>query len=285
MADHTTFGIGGPADLFYEAKNAEEVKAAVNAAVENGTPFFILGGGSNLLVADAGYRGLIIKIKCEGWGVKKNSRGRFLVWAEAGVNLQKLVSAAADRGLTGLEFAAGIPGTLGGAIRGNAGAWQQTIGDRLIRVQVFDRKKNRLGWLKKNECGFGYRTSRFKKTGEIILRAEFVLAEEIPATVKKRLSQYRRQRASQPKEPSAGCVFVNPKPEAAGRLIDLCRLKGVKRGEAQISPRHANFIVNLGRAKAADVLKLMNLARKAVKKKFGVVLGEEIQLVGFDKIG
>lgn len=281
LSKHTTFRIGGPADLFYEANNNSEIRDAVTVARKNDVSYFILGGGSNLLVADSGYRGLVIKTSNSSWKVQKINNSRFLVYVEAGTNLQTFVRAMAGEGLAGLEFATGIPGMVGGAVRGNAGAWLQAIGDLLTRVLVLN-KKGETTWLKPEECDFRYRSSRFKTSGDIILAAELVLLRGDPDTIRAKMADIILKRSTQPTEPSAGCVFVNPKPRSAGQLIDQCLLKGVKCGNAEISPKHANFVVNQGNAKAKDVYSLIQQMKTKVKAKFGVDLIEEIQLVGFD---
>lgn len=279
LAEFTTFKIGGPADLFYEAKTTEELIAAVGLARKLGVPYFILGDGSNLLVADEGFRGMIIKIKkSDSFGIEK-----LKIIAEAGVLLNTIVNFSAESSLAGLEFAAGIPGTIGGAVRGNAGAWQQSIGDKVSQVKVLT-PKGKIKWLKTVDCQFGYRQSRFKKSGEIILKVELELGKGDKEEIKRKIAENLEKRKTQPTEPSAGCIFANPKPQSAGELIECCGLKGKRIGDAQISPKHANFIVNLGSAKAKDVLQLIKLAKTAVQKKFGVELKKEIYLLGFDKI-
>ncbi|MGB9706669.1 MAG: UDP-N-acetylmuramate dehydrogenase [Microgenomates group bacterium] len=282
MAKHTTFKIGGPADLFYEARTTKELVEAVKLARKLEIPYFILGGGSNLLVADGGFRGMAIKIKNEKLKIK-NYNKKLKIICEAGLMLSRLVGEAAQKGAGGLEFAAGIPGTVGGAVRGNAGAWQQAIGDKIVRVKILT-PKGKIKWIKAADCQFSYRQSRFKKTREIILGVELELEKGNKKEVEAKIKENLAKRASQPKEPSAGCIFVNPKPLSAGELIDKCGLKGKRIGDAQISPKHANFIVNLGKAKAGEVIKLIKLIKKKVKDKFGINLEEEICFVGFDKI-
>ena len=278
LAKETTFRIGGPADLFYEAKTSDELIAAVKAARQLEVPFFILAGGSKLLVSNEGFRGLVIKIFSSSFSIL-NSRIR----AGAGVPLKQLVVAAADAGLAGLEFAAGIPGTIGGAVVGNAGAWQKNIGSRLKSVYVL-QPNNQLVWLNQKDCHFAYRQSRFKTSGEVIIKVELKLRKGNREIIKKRIIKNLIRRQKQPQEPSAGCIFINPKSKSAGELIEESSLKGKRIGNAQISSQHANFIVNLGQAKANEVLQLIKLAQSVVKKKFGVKLEKEIRLLGFDKI-
>ena len=284
LASHTTFKIGGPADFFVEVEEEEKLLKLIKLLKELKLPYFILGGGSNLLVADEGFRGVVVKIaNCELPALPAGGRiANFKIIAGAGVSLGRLVELAAKNSLTGLEFAAGIPGTVGGAVRGNAGAWGQAIGDRVKRVKVLT-PQGEIKWIGASDCHFSYRQSRFKKTKEIILEVELELEKGNKKEIQEKISQNLAKRATQPKEPSAGCIFVNPKPLVAGELIDKCGLKGKRIGDAQISPKHANFIVNLGKAKAADVNKLIKLIKEKVKEKFGVELEEEIFLLGFDK--
>jgi len=278
LAKHTTFKIGGPADLFIEVTRETELIKLIKLIKKLKIPYFVLGGGSNILVADEGFRGIVIKIaNCE-WRISN-----FRIIAGAGVSLGELVKLAAKNSLAGLEFAAGIPGTVGGAVRGNAGAWQQAIGDRVTRVKVLT-PAGRVKWLKAADCQFSYRQSRFKKTKEVILEVELKLEKGDKKEIEAKIKENLGKRASQPKEPSAGCIFVNPKPASAGELIEKCKLKGKKIGDAQVSPKHANFIVNLGKAKAQEVIKLIKLIKKKVKEKFGINLEEEICFLGFDKI-
>jgi len=276
LAKYTTFKIGGPADFFVEVEKEEELVKLLKLLRELNLPYFILGGGSNLLVADEGFRGIVIKIaNCE----LRITNCKII--AGAGVSLGKLVELSAENSLTGLEFAAGIPGTVGGAVRGNAGAWGEAIGDKVKRVKVLT-PQGEIKWIDASDCQFSYRQSRFKKTKEIIWEVELELEKGDRKEIKEKIEENLAKRASQPKEPSAGCIFVNPKPFPAGELIDKCGLKGKRIGDAQISPKHANFIVNLGNAKAADVIRLIKLIKEKVKEKFGINLEEEVFLLGFD---
>lgn len=278
MSQYTTFKIGGPADLFYEAKTSEEIIKAVKLARRLKTPYFILGEGSNLLVSDQGFRGLVIKIQTSKFKLQNSN-----IISESGAKLKTLVEEATKANLSGLEFVAGIPGTLGGAIRGNAGAWQQNIGDKVLKVRVLT-KEGEIKWLSQKDCQFKYRQSRFSKTGEIILKVELELKREVREKIKRKIEEVLKKREKQPKEPSAGCIFVNPKPLSAGKLIEECGLKGKQIGDAQISLKHANFIVNLGNARAKEALQLIKLAKTNIQKKFGIKLEKEIYLVGFDKM-
>lgn len=278
MAKYTTFKIGGPADLFYEAKTEEELIKAIEAAREIGVPFFILGGGSNLLVGDKGFRGMAIKVQSSKFKVQSLDR-KVLVTVEAGMLISVLLNELTKSSITGLEFMAGIPGTVGGAVRGNAGAWQQNFGDKVTRIKVLTAE-GKVEWREKAVCQFEYRHSRFKRSEEIVLKAELALTFGEKEEIQSRISEILEKRSTLPKEPSAGSVFVNPKPLKAGEMIDECGLKGKQIGGAKISEAHANFIVNTGGAKAADVVALIDLARAKVKEKFGVDLKEEIVRIG-----
>lgn len=278
MAKHTTFHIGGPAAFYYEAKRIDDLVAAIVMARKEELPYFVLGKGSNVLFSDAGYGGLVIKNE----SMKIEIKGSTL-FVESGVSLAEIIKKSAESGLSGLEFAAGIPGSVGGAIYGNAGAWQKTIGEKVNRVLVLDSAGTR-EWLSRSECNFGYRQSRFKKTGEIILSAEFILTAGEPATITQLMEENLDKRKGQPREPSAGSIFVNPKPDSAGRLIEAVGLKGKKLGGAMISSAHANFIINTGGARAEDVIGLIKIAKEKVRNEFEVSLEEEICLIGFDQI-
>jgi len=294
----TTFRIGGPADWFYQAKTMNELVEAVRAARELRINYFILGGGSNLLISDRGFRGLVIAVRDRNYELQRTK-----ILAAAGIPIRQLLEIASENSLGGLEFMAGIPGTLGGAIRGNAGAWQESIGNRVRRVKVLTNE-NEIRWLSHDDCQFEYRQSRFKKRGGIILQAELKLEKANKEKIEKKAKENLSKRLSQPKNPSAGCIFINPRQHlplvssahfshgsmrgeashfSAGKLIESCGLKGRKIGDAQISVKHANFIVNLGKARAEDVLQLIELAQATVQKKFGIRLEIEICLVGFRK--
>ncbi|MBI2450032.1 MAG: UDP-N-acetylmuramate dehydrogenase [Candidatus Nealsonbacteria bacterium] len=286
LKNYTTFRIGGPAEYFCIAKSKEDLIKAINFAQKNKTTFFILGGGSNLLVSDNGYNGLVIKIEnCKLKISARRQAGKICkVIAGAGVTLAKLVSATANASLSGMEWATGIPGaTVGGAIRGNAGAFGTEMKDITKTVTVLEIRNSKFEIRKFNneDCQFGYRDSIFKKNSNlIILSAELEFKkgdkEEIKNKVKEILN-YRR--SSHPKYSSAGSIFKNLENARARDLIEKASLKGKIIGKAQISEQHANFIVNLGGAKAKDVLKLIDLVKKEVKNKFRIEIEEEIQIL------
>jgi len=249
LKNYTTFRIGGPAKYFFVAKTKENLIKVILVAKKLRLPFFILGGGSNLLVSNKGFDGLVIKF---------------------GQPLSNYVS-------RGLEWAAGIPGTIEGAVYGNAGAFCKSMKDAVESVEVFDTKTGKIEIFKNKGCQFGYRDSIFKKKKNlIILSVEIKPGKSNPEKIKEYLD-YRKQR--HPRLPSAGSVFKNIGATPAAILIHRAGLTGKKIGKAQISEKHSNFIVNLGAASAKDVKKLINLAKKSVKKKFGIVLEEEIQFL------
>lgn len=274
MSDYTSFKIGGPADLFYLAETEEELVRVVGEVRGIGVPYFILGNGSNILAGDGGYRGLIIKLSNCELKISENT-----ITAGAGMQISFLLNKCMEESLIGLEFMAGIPGTVGGAVRGNAGAWQQNFGDKIQRVKILS-ENGEIKWIEQNECLFVYRGSRFKYNNEIILAAEIKMEKGEKKETEGQMKTYLEKRKCQPKEPSAGCIFVNPKPRSTGELIEKCGLKGRQIGGAKISEMHANFIVNTGNAKAADVVALIDLVRNEVRSKFNVELKEEIVRIG-----
>ncbi|MBC8449443.1 MAG: UDP-N-acetylmuramate dehydrogenase [Chloroflexi bacterium] len=302
LSRHTTLRIGGPADLFLAVENEEELIAAVCWAREQSLPCLLLGGGSNVLVADEGVRGLVVANRAHGWRQREAISYQLsgighpascilhlascILHLASCVPLSRLARATIGQGLAGLEWAVGIPGTVGGAIVGNAGAHGGCMADSLIAVRVLD-DDGEVRELAAEELGLGYRSSVFKGQGlgdrgkGIILSAEIALQpgerQELEARAAAYLAQRRR---TQPKGLSAGSVFRNPPGDFAGRLIEAAGLKGACHGGAVIAEKHANFIINRGGATAADVLALMALARQRVLERFGVTLELEIELVG-----
>jgi len=279
LAPFTTFKIGGRAKYFFVAHSQQQIIEALEQAQKYHLPFFILGGGSNLLVSDKGFDGLVIKIQNSKIERKDSS-----IIAEAGANLAQLLTIAKNSGLSGLEWAAGIPGTVGGALRGNSGAFGKSIADLVRNVRVFDISTRTIKNYSTKDCLFGYRESIFKKNKElVILSGEFVFDRDSIYEIEKRMKRYLEYRkAKQPLECfSAGCIFKNPEGFSAGKLIEKCSLKGKRKGGAQISKKHGNFIINLGNATSQDVMFLITLAKEEVKRKFGIELEEEIEFLGF----
>ena len=280
LSKHTSYGIGGPADFLAAVKSIEQLCAWVALARELEQPFMVWGRGTNLLVADRGYRGLVIMNRCLGQSLDRTSRR---VYAEAGVVLARLARQTAKSGSGGLEWAVGIPGTMGGAIVNNAGAYDGEIAGVVRRVSILDRE-GEIRELLPEELELGYRTSRFREAthrNDIILSADLQLVPEETDVLKGRMQRFTALRqAAQPREPSAGSVFKNPPGRSAGQLIEEAGLRGTHIGDAQISHQHANYIVNTGRAKALEVLRLINLAKESVHHLFGVELELEIELIG-----
>lgn len=282
LKNYTTFKIGGPAKYFFRARKKEDLIKAVKTAKRFNLPFFILGSGSNLLISDKGYKGFVIKNEAGNFEIKKQR-----IIAESGAILDKVVAKAVKNGLAGLEKGSGIPGTLGGAIYGNAG-WPKgdwEIGNFVEQVELL-MSDNKIKRVRRNWLSFQYRNSRLKMTGDkkpIILEIVLKLKKGKFKDLKKRRQEILKIRSEKtPFGFSAGSIFKNPSNKTpAGFLIDKCGLKGKKIGKAQISKKHANFIVNLSNAKSADVLKLINLVKKKVKNKFGISLEEEVQYLGF----
>jgi UDP-N-acetylmuramate dehydrogenase len=301
LKNHTTYRIGGPADFYLEVKNADEAARAIKLAREDGLSVFVLGGGSNILVSDAGVRGLVMvyggrEIKIEG--------NRLI--ADAGAITFLAVKMSAEAGLAGLEWASGIPGTVGGAIRGNAGAYGGEMKDRIDTVQAVNLETGDSATFNRPSCLFGYRDSVFKHAPWFIVRAAFALApgdrDELAAKITDLVA---KRRGKLPLEyGSAGSVFKSfffndlsklseglrkslpPKYAEsnripAGFLMELAGLKGKRLGGAMISDQHGNFFVNTGSATAAEVRELIDCAKMKIREEFGVTLEEEIQYVGF----
>ncbi len=314
LAKHVNIRIGGPADFYFEAKSSEEILQAVEAAAADGLPFAIFGGGSNTLPSDDGFRGLVIQAANRQWKIDLPlpdgfGEARGIVRAEAGVHSAFLARKTAEAGLTGFEWAVSLPGTIGGAVRGNAGCFGGETKDALISVEtllVVDGRVER-ATVTKEACSFGYRDSRFKHGAEIVLSATFAFAPAAKEACLAKLDAVLAQRKlEQPSDaPSAGCMFKNfefkdestlvklkervdvpgaflkAKRLPAGWLIEQADLKGKKIGGAQVSGKHGNFLLNLGEASASDVLQLISLIKMRVRDDYGIQLEEEVQLLGF----
>ncbi len=276
LAPFTSFKIGGKAKYFYSLKNKRMLPFLIKWARKKKLPVFILGSGSNVLVSDQGYPGLAILMRLSRIKMEKG-----LVAADSGVLLSRVLNFCLKNNLSGLEWAVGIPGTIGGAMVNNAGAFGKSIGDFVAKAEVL--KIEKFIEMNKKEMDFSYRQSVFKKPGNkyLITRVWLKGFGKMTSESKKLVADYLRKRTeSQPQKPSAGCVFKNPPGYSAGFLIEKCGLKGYQIGGAEISQKHANFIINHNQqAKARDVLDLINLIKEKVKKKFNVDLVEEIQLL------
>src|SRR5271170_7781830 len=277
LAELTSFRIGGPADLFVAVEDENELMHAKAAAYRASVPCFCLGAGTNLLVSDRGMRGLVVRLG-DGFGKIKIDGTK--VVAGAGAAFGTLVQTVVDRGLEGLEFGEGIPGTVGGGLVMNAGAF----GGELARVVAMVHgvtSQGELRALSADEVKFAYRRTELPP-GFIITRIEFDLVEGDHGVLRERVAQLKARRAShQPRGfPNAGSIFKNPPGNFAGRLLESCGLKGERVGSAAFSDRHANFIVNLGGARAIEVRELMEIARRRVEQQTGVRLEPEVKLVG-----
>jgi UDP-N-acetylmuramate dehydrogenase len=277
MAPLTTLRVGGPADRLAEPRDADALLAALRLARDADVPWFVLGNGSDLVVADAGMRGLVIRNRAKAIAVD----GRRLT-ADSGTPMAMLVKRCTGEGLTGLEFGISIPGTLGGAVWANAGAHGGEMRQVVEWVDAWDPATGERGRLANAECDFAYRESRFKHSREVILAASLQLDDADPARIAATVADHQAQRvASQPlADQNAGSVFRNPPGDHAGRLIDAAGLKGFRIGSAQVSELHANFIVTDRGGSAADVRALGDAVRAAVEERFDVRLAYEIEFVG-----
>lgn len=279
MSRHTTFRIGGPARLMALPKNRQEAVTAVRAARELGISPFFLGNGSDLLVSDGGFSGFIIKTT----GLDQTREVNRRLQAESGIPLARLAMAALGRGLTGLEFAHGIPGTLGGGVTMNAGAY----GGELVQVLTsvtFLNEDGQVITLPAEECALTYRHSLFSDHPEwLILEAEFELPQGDAAAIKSKMDELaQKRRSKQPLDlPSAGSTFKRPEGYFAAALIEQCGLKGLTVGDAQVSEKHAGFVVNRGNATAGDVRRLMEQVQSTVLRETGVTLEPEVKFLGF----
>jgi UDP-N-acetylmuramate dehydrogenase len=303
MAKHTNMRIGGPAALFLTVESPDVLNLAIQTAKEAGIDWYVMGGGSNMLVSDEGYNGLMLQLAMRDIKVRNQT-----ITAQAGAITSLVARQAAEAGLEGLEWAIGVPGTIGGAVFGNAGCYGGEIADTLVTVDCIRLSDMKAVVYPKAQCKFGYRDSVFKHEPHIILRATFGLTRWDPDQVKSKMEDIAKVRKE--KQPldhgSAGCMFknfvftddgeiaklkekvkdipvdmLNKKSISAGWLVSQVGLLGERVGEAQISEKHGNFIVNLGNARAQDVLMLASMAKMKVRDEYDVLLEDEVQLVGF----
>jgi len=278
MSRHTTFRAGGPADFFVTPEEEGQVRTALTLLKEVGVPFYVMGNGSNLLVGDRGYRGVILQI------CKKMNRIRIqdtVIHAQAGALLSKIAAEAQAEGMTGFEFASGIPGTLGGAVMMNAGAYGGEMKHVLTRAQVLD-STGEIREVLAEEMELGYRSSVFSRKGGVILSASVQLEPGDPSEIQKRMEELKIQRTSkQPLEyPSAGSTFKRPEGYFAGKLIQDAGLRGFQVGGAQVSEKHCGFVINKEQASAMDIRSLMEQVSEKVYAQFGVRLEPEVKLIG-----
>ncbi len=280
LARHTSFGIGGPADLLAIPSSPQALCAALAATHQAGQEPLLLGNGTNLIVRDGGIRGVVIRIASEMSAIQFDGTRATV---EAGASLATVCLQCARRGLSGLEFAAGIPGTIGGALIMNAGAYGGEIGDvtEWVEIATSDGSIERLS---RAELDFGYRHSKLSNLGHVVVRAGLCLTEGDPCDIHAKLCDTMSTRCSkQPvSRPSAGSIFKRPEGDYAGRLLEAAGAKGMCVGRAAVSTKHANFMVNLGGATAADVIALIDTARDLVFEKFEVLLEPEVCVIGED---
>ncbi len=277
MRNHTSLHIGGPADYLVVPQGIDQLKALLHFSRKEFVPLFILGGGTNLLVSDKGIRGIVVKLDEP---FKKIEFDGHRVTVGAGLSLPVLAQRAARQGLSGLEFAGGIPGTVGGAVSINAGAYGDCMAIVICSVTVLTWEGEVLE-VPAHQLEFSYRCSGLLKKNWIVLESHLELVPGDPIAIRERMEGFLAQRrAKHPTEPSAGSVFKNLPEEPAGRLIEGANCKGLRVGDAQVSNKHANFIVNLGRATFKDYLKVILTVQKRVFEKYGVWLNPEINMVG-----
>ncbi|WP_201390757.1 UDP-N-acetylmuramate dehydrogenase [Ktedonobacter sp. SOSP1-52] len=313
LSRHCTFGVGGPADIWITLETKEDLVDLVNECAQRRWPLLCQGNGTNVLYADAGVRGIVARIALNNYRIEERGDGTALLTAGAGVSWPKLLNELATLGWGGLEFGPGIPGTLGGGVISNAGAHHSNIGEVLEWVEVLDARACEeqsvtatIERYQHAELDLRYRHSRFRaqrrvqfdeqgqplaadrrfiEPAEIIMQLGVRLHRADPAALRETINSYKQHRKqTQPPQQSAGSVFKNPEGDHSGRLIEAAGLKGFTIGKAQLSERHANFIVNLGGAKAEDVAALIREAHKRVLEQFGVDLEMEVELRGEWKV-
>ena len=275
MSSHTTFRIGGPAEVFLMPESYEQIRSALALCREEGVPYFVLGNGSNLLVSDSGYRGVIIQMDRNMGDIELKGTE---IRACAGALLSSVAAAARKASLTGFEFAGGIPGTLGGAVVMNAGAYGGEMKDVLREVTVMT-KEGDIRVIPSDRLELGYRTSIIKKTGYLVLEAVISLEKGDPQAITKELASKRTEK--QPLDyPSAGSTFKRPEGYFAGKLIMDSGLRGFRVGGAQVSEKHCGFVINTGGATAKDVKELMDHVIRTVKENYNITLEPEVKFLG-----
>lgn len=278
MKRHTTFRVGGPADYMVLPHTEEEIRKVCALCKEVDLPWFVMGNGSNLLVSDEGYRGLILCIYKNFQGIEQKGN---ILSVKAGTMLSSVSHAAKEAGLSGMEFASGIPGTLGGAVRMNAGAYGGEMKDVVIKAVVLT-KTGEVRTLSGEELDFGYRRSAVKEQEYLVLSADLALKQGVKEEIQEQMQELKKKRVKkQPLEfPSAGSTFKRPEGYFAGKLIMDAGLRGYTVGGAQVSEKHCGFVINKGDASAADIVQLMQDVQEKVQKQFGVHLEPEVQFLG-----
>ena len=280
MCKHTSFKTGGPSDYFAIAKNLDDIREAISFAKANNIPLYVMGNGSNLLVKDNGFRGIILKIDLDYIEFEESDMD-VIVTAGAGVKIMALAQILKKQGITGFEELSGVPGTIGGANRMNAGAYGKEMKDIIVETKCMDLSGN-IVVFKNEEQKLVYRGSIFKDAKYIILETKLKLTYGNVAEIEEKMKQYMEKRnTNQPVEyPSAGSTFKRGTDFITAKLIDECGLKGYKIGGAQISEKHAGFIINAGNATSKDIIDLIEYTKKKVKEKFKVNIEEEIEIIG-----
>lgn len=280
MKKHISFRVGGPADILVKPRTEEQLKNIISFIKKENLPYVVKGNGSNLLVKDGGIRGIVIEISdnFNSYEIEGN-----IIKVQSGALLSIIGRAALKQNLKGFEFAAGIPGTIGGALAMNAGAYGGEMKDIVKSVKLMDTEGNIFEYTNE-EMQFGYRKSILSKTDYIVLSAEIELEEGSYEEIKEKMNDFTNRRVTkQPLNlPSAGSTFKRPEGYFAGKLIDDSGLRGITLRGAQVSDKHCGFVVNLGEAKAKDILDLMYVVKSTVKNKFGVTLEEEVKILGED---
>lgn len=279
MKKHTNFKIGGNADIFVVAKSIEEIKYVIKFSKENNIPLTILGNGSNVLVSDKGIRGIVLQVGLKEIKIEKQEG--ILIEVDAGVMIGALAQILLKQSISGFEFAAGIPGSMGGAIRMNAGAYGGEMKDIIKNVTVLN-KKGEINTFTNKECDFSYRHSRFTDSKEVVIKATLKLTVGDKTEIKAKMDEYAQSRSEkQPLNlPSAGSTFKRGTDFITAKLIDECGLKGYTSGDAQVSTLHAGFVINLGNATARDVLNVVEHVKQVVLEKTGKQIELEIELLG-----
>ena len=287
MSKHNSLRVGGPATMFVTARNVEELASVVLFARQQDIPHLVIGNGTNMLVGDYGINGLVIHNKAQDISHKVLDEIRSIWHVASGLLFSRLARITCEQGWTGLEWSSSVPGSVGGGVVSNAGAHGKELKDDLLSIEVLVATGEREVW-PVEELELSYRTSRFKAHGqramsppEVILSAEIVLHRDEAGGCEGKMRDYLEERqAKQPQGKSAGSTFKNPPGYSAGYLIEQVGLKGQRHGQAQFSPKHANFMMNLGGAAASDVQYLMSLAQEKVRAQFGIELEPEIEFVG-----
>lgn len=281
MSKHTSFKVGGMADYFCIVSNESELVEALNFAKEKSIPIYVIGNGTNLLVTDKGFRGIVIKIEINNIEIQEENSTIYVI-AGAGVKVMALAQILKEKEISGFEELAGIPGTIGGANYMNAGAHGKEMKDIIVETKVLNKETNEIEILKKEEQSLSYRSSIFKRKKYIILETKMKFSKGKKEQIEQKMQEYQTiRKAKQPLEyPSAGSTFKRGEGYITAKLIDDCGLKGYQIGGAQISEKHAGFIINKENATAKDIIDLIKYTKKKVFEEYGINIIEEIEIIG-----